>query len=43
MGQKKREVKNNWKVEISQKQFLITAFTRSPSTKCECGSQTNKL
>ena len=40
---KQEQSKNNCQVEISQKQFLITTFTRSSSAKCKCDSQTNKL
>ena len=40
---KQEQAKNNFRAEITQKQFLLTTFTRSSSTKCKCGSQTNKL
>ena len=40
---KQEQAKNNCQAEISQKQFLITTFTRSFSTKLKCGSQANKL
>ena len=40
---KQEQAKNDCQAEITQKQFLITTFTRSSSTKCKYGSQTNKL
>ena len=40
---KQEQAKNNFRAEITQKQFLLTTFTRSSSTKCKCGSQTNQL